>query len=160
MHDKPRHEYYAFAHQAIPDIFFNDPKLFFDTLIEHGPIFPRYIWKQLEKLAQPEYESRSKEILVDFSNIGNISVALITLPPPNHPTEVFFIALLHYPKTSSQNNLYRLLTLEYGVNLDGEAYAVFSEWENKDMHRNLGVVPTPTKESFLHKIEDVFSISK
>ena len=57
-----RQNYYAFAHQAMPELFFSDAQKLLDTLQEYGPDFPRYIWRQLENFPGIETSGEDKEI--------------------------------------------------------------------------------------------------
>ena len=117
----PRQQYYAFAHQALPEIFFADADKLMSVLEGNGEIFLRYLWRKMEEYASVETSKDADQIQVEFSEINGISLALVTMPPPQHTTEAYFLALLH---RSDDEPLSRYITLEYSQGLDGKPHTV------------------------------------
>ncbi|MBT3239563.1 MAG: hypothetical protein HON98_07025 [Chloroflexi bacterium] len=159
MDEKPRQEFYSFSHQALPEVFFNDPQKFLTALNEHSYVFPRYIWGQMEKLANiGQDDSKEKDINVDISSHMDTSIYLITLPKPEYPIEAYFIALTSNPKNSENEQEHHFFTLEHEIKENGETSSVFCEWVDQDMHQKLIPGKEFSKEYFLDIIEEQLNI--
>ncbi len=154
MGEKPRQEFYAFTHQALPEVFFNDPQKFLTALNEHGEVFPRYIWQQMERLAKIESNSKAEEIIIEIVNLGEKTIYLITLPEPIYTTETYFIALVFNLEISIENIKYSFYTLEQVRNENGENTSMLCEWLDQDMHQNLTSGNKFSKEYFLEKVKE------
>jgi hypothetical protein len=91
--------------------------------------------------------------------IGGHPAAILTMPPPQHPTEAYFVAIVSrlptrrfFTRRNLENgaDLVDYYTLERPVDLDEdgpEPCGVFCGW-TKDAHLNFGTGPQPEFEAF------------
>ena len=152
MAEKPRQEFYTFTHQALPEIFFNDPQKFLNALRENKNDFPRYIWGQMEKLAKIEEGGKANEIYVEISSSRESFTYLISLPQPEFPTEAYYIALTSSNNNAQEEEEFHFYTLEYDVNEKGESVSLFCEWVDQDMHQKLISGTEFSREYFLERV--------
>ena len=146
--DKPRQAYYAFAHQALPEVFFSDPALMIKTLRDNGVSFLRYIWQKMEQYAEETEEGVSEQLSLELSKLGDADLALVTLPLPQKRTEAYFIAML----VGSGSQPPRYLTLEYGLDSNELPYTVLGEWTAENIHHNHGAGPQPDAAGFIKAV--------
>jgi len=147
---KPRKAYYAFAHQALPEIFFSGPKTLVDTLSQHGASFPRYVWSKMEEYTGVDGGVQD-QIDVQVHQLGQSELALVICPVPENVTEVYFIGMLLEPADETSA---RYFTLEYGVDFTGQVYTVLGEWTADYIHHNHGEGPPPEMDRFLETIKE------
>lgn len=146
--DKPRQAYYAFAHQALPEVFFSDPPLLIKTLRENGVTFLQYIWKKMEQYAEVAGEGVSEQLSLELTKFDDADLALVTLPTPQKRTEAYYIAML----AGSSSQQPRYLTLEYGLEMDEQPYTVLGEWTAENIHHNHGAGPQPDAAGFIQAV--------
>ncbi len=138
---EPRQQPYIFAHLALPGLFFRTPGSMLTNLEENGAEFLRYLWRQIGLEEGQHDEAAGMQIQVTCQPLATGRVALITLPPPERPTEAYRLALCLLPDGA------RFFTLELGENLDGSLRTVFCEWDANGRHYNHGNGPIAGDES-------------
>ena len=124
MDDKPRQQYYSFAHQALPELFFYDPAKLFHALESGGVEFLRYLWRKMGEYAMVEDDGSDLLLEVEFSQHEETAIALVVLPPPEKVTEVFFIALVYRVPVGEVSLHAEYLTLEQAMDLQGRPFTV------------------------------------
>lgn len=152
--NRPRPEYYAFSHQALPEIFFSDPQKLISTLNESGAEFLYYLWHQVEKYAGVAESQVEQQIQVEHQTIQGISLTLVTLPPPQNMTEAYYLALLVKP---GEQKYSRYLTLEHSQIPPGKPCTVLGEWLAGGAHIHHGQGPEPEKDLFVESISQLLS---
>ncbi|HNT24127.1 MAG TPA: hypothetical protein PKM21_07175 [Anaerolineales bacterium] len=153
-----RRQHYYFAHKALPGLLFSNPGRFFQTLAQDGSSFLEYAWQQS---ADPQRGSGVPQTRSSLPSDGlalhleqledGTHLALITLPPPQAMTEVYFAAAVYRPAPKPrQAALLRYIILEYGLNSFNEDLGtVLGEWDSSAaIHHNLGRGPAPELPAF------------
>jgi len=85
------------------------------------------------------------EIAVHRQRIGALDVAIVQMPPPQGPTECYFVCLI---PASAQNASARYFTLEDA----GGDVAVFGAWTKDEQHQFFDDLPEPTLAAFVAEI--------
>ena len=147
--DKPRQTYYAFAHQALPEVFFSDPALLIKTLQENSAVFLGYIWKKLELFADEPSEGLHEQLSVELLQLDGADLALVTLPPPQNRTEAYFVAMLDTDGIRKA----RYLVLELGFDDQEQPNTVMGEWTADGTHHNHGLGPQAEPSMFIEAIQ-------
>ncbi len=154
----PRRQPYYFAHKALPGLLFSNPERFFQTLAQDGLSFLEYAW---QKSADPQRGPGVPQTRSSLPSNGlalqmeqledGTHLALITLPPPQAMTEVYFAAAVYRPAPRPhQAALLRYIILEYSMDfLTENLQTILGEWNSSAaVHINLGCGPTPELPAF------------
>jgi len=156
-----REHHYAFAHELLPNAFFDDPIKLIEAFREHGTVYLWFCWDQLGSLL-PENERLSKEAL-DFRLItlnDNITCLIIIMPPPNFMPEAYYVAMLHRESSSNSNDtLTRVITLEKSDGNDGRSFACLCEWGKEHNHLMYRNVLEPNLNEFLAAVKFLLTSS-
>ena len=156
---QPRRHHYSFAHKALPDLFFQNPSGFIDSLCLRKTDLLRFLWRRLGEL---EIEAESDRISTDALGCRinefekNTTVVLIILPRPEGITEAHFVAMVYRPPAwkllKKQKEIARYITLEFNRYQDDTPKTVLGEWTDSGMHLNFGDGPEPTLIAFLEVV--------
>lgn len=145
--NEPRPQYYNFAHIVLPEIFTRDSAKFMATMRQNGVEFLRYVWKQVGEYENVEQPTEAVEqIKLENRTLETAYVTIITLPPPENPTEAHFVTAVFDPIQGAS----RYFTLEHGQALENEpdARTVFCEWQD-NRHMNYGDGSKVDTQAFL-----------
>jgi len=142
----------VFAHQALPEIFFNDPEKFIASIKNEETAFLRYVWKQVGAYIQENDQAAGDSLAAEVLPAGDYQVGLISCPEPLQPTEPHFIAAAYRPEQGEQVSQARYITLELGRSLEGGMYTVLAEWDG-DRHIHYGEGPEPEAEAFMNSVK-------
>lgn len=145
----PRAQHHMFAHRIIPQVFFGGPARFFELLARDGDAFLRFYWDRIgERVASDRDRVAGGAPHGEIRDLpGGFRAALITLPPPEYPTEAYFIAAVFRPGLDG-NALARYYTLELGLSVfDSSVYTVLGGWLPGG-YVAMGEGPAPELEAF------------
>jgi hypothetical protein len=142
MLEHPRSHHYGFAHRELPAAAFRIGPAFI-TGVRDGRIALAKAWRLYgEQL--PEAERLPADgLAAEVQTVGPHQVAVVTLPPPEGPTEAHFVAV------AMAGDL-RFFTLEAARSpIGGEWYTVLGEWTSNHSHVNRGAGPQADKDAFV-----------
>jgi len=156
----PRHQHYAFAHVALPSLFFRDPEAFIAILNESKGNVLNDLWGYVGQNMRWPHLVTAGGLGCEIRNLdAQTTIALITLPAPQAITEAYFVALVYRPQKRgvlpAREALARCFTLECGIEVGGGSRTVLCEWTKDHMHINRGDGPAPTPDAFLEAICDL-----
>ncbi len=154
--DKPRQTYYAFAHQALPEVFFSDPALLLRTLKDNGVAFLGYIWKKLEMYAHETGQGIEQQLEVTLTQLAGADLALVTLPQPEKRTEAYFVAMLD----GAEGRKARYLVLELGFDTEERPITVLGEWTDDGVHHNHGNGPHAQADLFVEAVGELVAANQ
>ncbi len=153
-YDKPRQQYYTYAHRLLPMLFFDKPDMFMKIMRHPNALdFLRSQWDMLSKhtgntdpYTGLDYETRALE--------DGTFIAIITLPPPVTVTEAYYVAAVYRPAVPDLPPVIRYFTLEFGASFDPSApqRRVLCEWLKTPQHMNYGGQDAPDQAGFLRLI--------
>lgn len=146
----PREHHYEFAHVVLVDFFRRGaPKLWSLLNTEDGEARLRHIWQRIGEAFEGDARCEDSDVSLVVGSVGDVEIAVITLPPPLAHAEAYFVALVHYPEDSDD---FRYMTLERGVDLaSGGSQTFLCEWTIQG-HGTLGSGPPPTLAAFVESI--------
>jgi hypothetical protein len=147
----PRKQHYAFAHKALPQIFFDNPEGLITGLQNRPGEVLNFIWN---RVGEHEIEYLSSEgLTAEVRQLPDQThIALVTMPPPEGMTEAYFMALVYRPHPNKfilfkTQPIVRYLTLEYSLGEENLPTAVLCEW-HMDRHLNYGAGPEVDLQAF------------
>ena len=155
-----RMHHYVFAHEALPEAFWEGPARVATTLLSpDGTRFLKALWAEVgaaceEKGRRPlPHEGLRVEIQPRDGRV----MAVVTLPLALNVTEASHVALVLSPprrrwlvlKTPPGADYF---TLEVGSCSDGSPRTVLGAWTSDGRHLNLGDGPEATPEAFADAI--------
>lgn len=154
---EPRHHHYLFAHRILPALAREDAEVFFENLSsDRAADYLRDLWHRTGEDFAPQELIAPVGLRAEVTEVGDISLAIIILPPPVGVTEAFFtgasLASGHYSLSNEETEGLRYFTLEVGFTLPGDIpRTVFGEWTLQG-HVNYGDGPEPTVVAFTERI--------
>ena len=179
-----RHKvHYAFAHSFVPQYVFQNPFAFFSYLYRQdlpgGAMEPcRFIqsrWATMFERAlgltekfqagdQGPVFRRVSDLSMSVQTLGGRASALIQLPPPENPTEAYFVcAVLMAPAASCstwpRDTAARIFTLEAmmpDASMRGNG-GILCEWTKTGSHQNMGLAIPAQAGPFLEALESVLA---
>ncbi len=151
--DRPRFQHYVYAHRAIPGNLFSDKERALKIFDTRGQDLAEFVWMRVGKDAEEKGEKRIPKDGLQFSkeSVGGAQLYVIKLPPPEAPTEAYFVAI------AVKNGKVSYYTLERTICMSGscrEDPTVLGGWTEERKHLNFGPGPKPTKEDFIRALAD------
>lgn len=106
-----------------------------------------------EQLPPPEEPIPADGIDAEFVSLTDHDAALITLPAPERPSEVYYAVVAHHRDKPRM----RYFTLERSLpGENGEPTAVVGEWwSNQRGRANYGELPDPGRDSFIARLNEI-----
>ena len=144
-------QHYAFVHQVLRDIFFNEPNNIIAILMSDRAIDTLTdLWYRVGKELEDNNPLRLDGLCCEVRTLeNNTIVVLITLPTPHHMCEAYLVALVYRPDSTNHKGMARFIVLEHGIR------PTLCEWENVDTHCNMGYRCEPNLESFFEVVREL-----
>ena len=165
----PRCDHYTFIHLVLRQTAFDDPMKCVSTL--GSPACDEYLaqlWESVketcEEYSQP-VELSPSDIMVHRLRIGDHPCALIEMPTPAAPGEVFYAALVINLNPSDRTKGFsdrpvRFITLEETGRGGGALTTVLGEWISHETHISHGPGPYPSIDEFIAKVTELITDRK
>jgi len=149
-----RAQHYAFAHQALRDLFFDSPDEVLAILKdEHRDDLLLDLWNRVGEEVGKSSLIAADGLSCEIRMLDDTTVGMIILPAPQILNEAYFVALVYRPCSSDRKLLTRFICLERGVHLDdGSPPSVLCEWDSSGTHSNMGHVCEPNLEDFFEAV--------
>jgi hypothetical protein len=152
----------------LPSFFFDDPALFVATIMEHREAFLEKVWDDLglrvEENDGPGARLDNSGLKVFFERLPQeIILTVVEMPEAMHMPEAHYVAFIYQLPESDVSRsmgeargISRVLTLEYGLNYDGNSpRTVLCEWTEDGTHMNMGDGPAATLEDFTTRVREM-----
>lgn len=142
--------HYLFGHVALRGIFFENPRMFLQTLEMFGEKLLVRLWHETGRHLHDGQASAPPALATGLAYSirelrPKLNAVIVVLPPPQRPTEAYFVAML-MPLAKADLKP-RYLTLERSVH-DDEPGTMLGEWIG-DRHYQLGPGPVSNLGSFV-----------
>jgi hypothetical protein len=146
-----------YATQALPDLFHASPEQFLFLLGRDGTKFLRFYWNEVGK------KLNLQQLLPPFGMNFDIrkphaglSLALITLPKPQHEGEAYYIALIYRPSRRTLifglSDTTKVIGLEHWLDETGNERTVMAEYTRRLQREPIKSGLQPSLESFYKAI--------
>ncbi|NVB38819.1 hypothetical protein G6O69_13340 [Pseudenhygromyxa sp. WMMC2535] len=158
---EPRCVHYQFAHVALRQLIFSEPR-FVRALWELED--PRALLDDIAVQVTRECRRQGEggalhvdELGLHRLTIGSYPCVIIELPEPGATTEAFMVALVDLDGEGSEDPAEdaaprrRYFTLEYSAHREAP-HTVLAEWTSQGSHMNMGGGPEPSVEAFVTAI--------
>ncbi len=109
--DQKKSQHYNYTHETIPIMWHNQTQDFLKYLDKDGVVFLRFWWKHLADNLGMKILSESEGLgfqIKEYSDKDGkpIKMVLLSLPKPTMVGEVFYMALIKYPKKNTMFDLF------------------------------------------------------
>ncbi|MEZ4311100.1 MAG: hypothetical protein R3F14_23915 [Polyangiaceae bacterium] len=122
----PRQQHYRFAHTILAGRFLRDPAGFWQNLETLGGVALREPWEEAGKeLDQANLVTTGAPSLQNMSPAPDVQAFVISMPPPERPTECHFIALVRVGQGPA-----RYFVAENGIDDGAGPRAYWAEWKS------------------------------
>ncbi len=151
----PRAHHYKFANNEARDVFFADPEMFLVMINTHGSYILKYLWN--EAADNCDYLSMEGLVCEVRTTPNKFKVFLITMPPPENCTEVYYVAAAFRPGAERPYETCRYFTLEKvnpGVHTNG---TLLCEWNEYGGLTTMGVHPGADLNDFYQEVEKLLN---
>lgn len=120
-----RQQYYRFAHQVVMHAVLRDPETWWTTARTRGVSMLQQAWVTAgQDLPVQDMTAASRLEIESITDVPGVEALVITLPPPNAPSECYYIALVRAPGQAP-----RYFLAERGVDAAGGTPRAFrAEW--------------------------------
>jgi hypothetical protein len=150
---KPRFWHYFVAHVALRDIALRGeglPPSAAEPGRAHG-FFAMILTKMAPHLgvAETDADRLAQGFAIHHRRIGEAEAAIVELPPPEGPTECYFVAIV--PSRGGQPA--QFFTLEKA----GGVVVLLGGWSADEEHLDFGEGPVPTVDAFVTAVADRLS---
>ena len=161
---EPKSQPIAFAYEALPELFHNDPHSFLTYLRRDKMNFLRFWWDYVGKNTGSKGESSADGLAFSIRELDTgITVTIISLPKPAKPKEAYYLALV-LPKAKGgifiKKDLTRIFTLEYRLGQDGSEKTIIGEVTPRLKHFDFGPGTEPTLEAFRDAVDNIIITHK
>ena len=147
-----RRHHYLFSHTFLKENFFSDPKKTIEGFRSLGAEYARLIWTLGGKRLPPNEVMSPEGLGCQVKELPHdISLAVITLPPPKRVPETYFVALVYrsdHKFLMPREGLKRYFTLEFTAPSQDEHRTVLCERTEDGSHCNYGSGLAPTVAGF------------
>ena len=152
MKEERRSTNYEFAHNVLRQQVFQRPlKVFHRLRKQFGIRWLRWLWRKIDGSEQTIHPDAAELSVTHHTQEDGREISVITMPPPRHCPEAFYIALIP-PSQSEASETFRYMTLEKGRS-DAAAPAVLGEWGPSGQHLNHGSRQYVEQSKFLDDLE-------
>ena len=141
--DRPRQQYYDFAHFVLPEIFFRNPEAVMNSIKKEQNLFLNYLW---EKVGEHSKEKYRMDFNVELEENSDNELVIIYLPEPEHDHEAFAIGLI-------KNLDFRYFIFELRMQ-GGEPRFIVGEWI-KDNYSELTELKSTDVSGFVNYIKAI-----
>ena len=174
----PRPQHYAFAHELLPRLFFQDPTDLIDALTRDGDRVLARLWASVgESSSRPSAAEPSIQ-RIDAEEAPACEIrtlprgeacVVITLPTPREMLEAYFVGLLLLPAVKNTQAIGRVYTLELSQDHHGIWRTVLGGWTADRNHihygqshswRRLRQGPPPTSDEFVTVVAEIELLSR
>lgn len=160
----PRCDHYSFTHQVLRQAAFDDPPGCMSVLA--SPDCDEYLatlWDTVEQTCEQynqPVELSPSDIMVHRLRVGDYPCALVEMPTPAAPGEVFYVAIVLTLNLADRSKGFaerplRYITLEETGRGGGALTTALGEWTAEDSHVEHGVGPYPGIEDFMSSVTEL-----
>jgi hypothetical protein len=163
--NKNKSQHFNFSHEAIPIMWHKETDHFLKYLHKDGKVFLRFYWKHIKENLGVTKETSSEgldfSIKEVFTKKGKaVTIVLLTLPTPQEPGEVYYMALVKLPDKRTITDIFLMhipTTRVYGLEYDGldesnQARTTITEITPRTRNLRLREGPEPNSNSFYEEI--------
>lgn len=120
-----RQQHYRFAHQVVMHAVLRDPETWWATAETRGLTMLRQAWVTAGQDLPVQDNAAASRLAIDHvTDVPGVEALVITLPPPEAPSECYYIALVRAP-----GQVPRYFVAERGVDAGGTVPRAFwAEW--------------------------------